>query len=155
MPVLISTVLCVLSNQIVPIFWESSFRHFSTKHFAISVESKATKTDRRFRSHFCLHPSHLFVLGRRIQIQHKYFSARLQSISKLLWYYLQIYWNYFILPSVGYCVFVALLFSRNRMMIKVLRRKLNRKFGRDHKIEMNLQSSEANHGVCNENNNLP
>ena len=69
--------------------------------------------------------------------------------------YLQIYWNYFILPSIGYCVFVALLFSRNRMLIKVLRRKLNRKFGRDHKIEMNLQSSEANHGVCNENNNLP
>jgi len=37
--------------------------------------------------------------------------------------YLKIYWNYFVLPSLGYWVFVALLLSRNRSMRKALMRK--------------------------------
>ena len=68
--------------------------------------------------------------------------------------YLQIYWNYFILPSVGYCIFVALLLSRDRTMRKVLRRKLKGQFYRiDQNIELNPQNSNSR--VSNLNNNLP
>jgi hypothetical protein len=60
-----------------------------------------------------------------------------------------IYWNYFILPSIGYCMFVSLLFGRNRTMRKAILRKLKLKFGKMSKPEFELELQEHN------NNNLP